>query len=202
MTPPIEAIDDFWRWFSDNAHSIAALKGNAVDELDSRVAALGEFAWEIGPAPCGTTSLSISPDGDSERLNETRRIVARAPRVEGWLFFPARQARESAETCVVCDESGVERTVDASTWEFVIYRHSDGYVELLVRPGASTAALSAELVDAATTLVVDAILGEEQRLTTFDVVETVSEWTDRERRLATPITALRGAVERIRRESR
>src|SRR5215813_1484474 len=91
-----ERITQFWDWFataagrfSEDFHDEALIR-----ELDARVAALGPFAWELGPGLKEKNALVISPGGDRKSLRETRRIVSLAPEIPGWEIHPAKPPKQ------------------------------------------------------------------------------------------------------------
>jgi hypothetical protein len=91
-----ERVEDFWRWFPTVAERLdAELKARKsvvlAEEISARVDKLGPgFAWEVGPGRQGN-SLTLSGEADRHRQLLTQYWVQRAPEINGWKFYPARQ---------------------------------------------------------------------------------------------------------------
>lgn len=190
-------IELFWSWFARNRSRLEAPDDAVIAELQDQVDALGGFAWELGPDGTTTFSLTISPDGDPGLLAGSRRIIALAPKTEGWVFYPARQPRESP-TFLTVSEEGLDFEIDARDWEFVIYRFPDQYTELVLRIGLPLDSIPESVAHASAATVVDALLGEETRLATIDAIDIVREWRPTEADKAANISTLPFAVERLR----
>jgi hypothetical protein len=184
-------IEAFWAWFATVASTLAM---NFEDEalqacLTSRLEQLGSFGWEIGPGRMADNCLAISPDGDVEKLESTRRIVAHAPHVPNWEFLAARPSRTEAISFVISTDAGDELQVDAHDWSYVLYRTPRPQFDISIEQ-ANLANASADERYVAAVVVLDALLGEERRLTRIaDVVPVVEQGED-ERAKATSIVHL------------
>ena len=52
------------------------------------------LSWEIGPGSHELHQFVISPNLDRRLLQKAREIVSRAPVVESWEFYSAKEAKE------------------------------------------------------------------------------------------------------------
>lgn len=154
----------FWAWFAATHHELAqGFDGPAATELDRRIDALG-FMWELGPGQAQPCALTISPDGDPQRLDATTSFVALAPRLDGWEFYPARRRRPILEFTFECAQGHPAR-VDPTTWRYALRRHRDGMFELDIF--LSESLLDEECAYSAAAIAVDGAIGERARLTWF-----------------------------------
>lgn len=134
-----------------------------IPELEAELARLGSFAWEIGPGTTAPNMFAISPSGDLARLEQTRHIVELAPAITGWELLPARPARPG--TTLVIDDLAI----DYAAWRCLALRHPDGAVEVILSPDRAID------VDDETRwrigeIIVDAAIGEAERLRYIDDV--------------------------------
>ena len=97
------------------------LSEDLISQLEKRVFAIERLDWEIGPGRNAPNMFALSPHGDHELLQITRNIVAKAPELDGWEFYPTKPPREwNLVFDVVANGKDVE--IDAKLWEFVVYR--------------------------------------------------------------------------------
>lgn len=156
-----------------------------IAELGRRVDALGPFDFELGPLDDGSY-FALTPRGSFSGLVATRAIVARAPAIPGWTLYPAKPPKPWNVAALLVTIAGVKVKVDASAWEFMVYRHDDGLCDVLFRPPTEPRLPGSEAERIATTLV-DGELGEERRMVAIDRVEVVTAWSDREAAAAAPL---------------
>lgn len=175
MSVPAESdIRAFWVWFESVSCDLAEDFDNEelVAALDTRVAELGNFEWELGPGATRPNALVISPGGDPELLRATRKVVSKAPAITGWEFLHARHPRQWQMRFTIEDRSGAVRQVDASGWCYVLLRYPDGAHEVIIE-APSMAEFDEELRYSAAIVVLDGLLGEERRLEAVDEVSIV-----------------------------
>jgi hypothetical protein len=132
-----KTLDDFWFWFQTNASSIAerVVTQDLLDELDRRVKGLNaNLSWEIGPVRTAEWAFTISPGMDETLIEIANRAVEGAPSVVGWQFHSSRQPKDWDRRFELRSSSKVI-SVDASGWKYVILRHADGGMEILVCSG-------------------------------------------------------------------
>lgn len=170
-------ISEFWEWFSGNCEHFGKDFDNEelLNELDIRIGGLGDFAWEMGPGKLKENALVISPGGDADLLEGTRRIVKCAGEQDDWEFYYAKPPKEwelrfnfnSADNKIV--------EIDGSQWEYVLLRYEDGMFEIIIRTPALNGLGESDKRTAAEILL-DGILGEEERIQTISSIDVVEEF--------------------------
>jgi hypothetical protein len=125
-----DAALKLWDWFSENSGEVAARYGSEdytwLDhELSPRVSAIAEeMNWEIGPYSLPNQTFVLSPTV-RENLPKAHAAVALAPQVPGWVFLPAKPAKEllslvfSARDSVVAADEWRYRMTSYNGGEFV-----------------------------------------------------------------------------------
>ena len=154
-------IRSFWRWFNGNADAVA-LAYDTADlgwlhaELSPRVSGLGSsINWEIGPYHHPDRTLVLSPTL-RENLPITRSAVASAPTLDGWRFLHSKPAKDLARL----EFAAGGHTCNADGWHYVLTAYAGGDfvdIDLYLDCPVPTAELFCELV-------VEALIGEEDRL--------------------------------------
>lgn len=101
-----ERVDEFWNWFGGVAERFfnTIENGNCGDlqeETTNAVNKLGLGAWVYGPGPKekGGHSLTISGEGVIHKQFLTEYWLSKAPTLEGWTFYAARQP-ENFGACI------------------------------------------------------------------------------------------------------
>lgn len=148
------AADAFWAWF---ASASQATDAELRRELDARVARLGELAWELGSDAQGRW-LAVSPGGNPDLLPLTRAVVARAPRLPGWTFHPAKPPGTWDRTFAL----GAAR-IDANGWRCLLQRFPDGTLDVEIAAPDLMKYEEPIRIHAAR-IALDRELGEERRL--------------------------------------
>jgi hypothetical protein len=178
--PPNDAILGFWSWFATAADALGEDLDNEkiLEELDHRVAELGEFGWEVGPGTVAENALVISPDGELEKLAVTQHIVSLAPKIANWEILFARPSREPSLEFSMAADAESEFAVDARPWRYVLLRLNESNFRIIIEQNNLHAATDEDRYTAAA-LVLDGILGERRRLETIQSVE-IATVLDRE----------------------
>src|SRR5579863_9188193 len=85
-------IELFWRWFSEHSSQLDpdSISNALVAELEKRLFSICRLDWEIGPGIDAANLFALSPRGEDQLLLLTRMMVARAPRLPDWEFYPAK----------------------------------------------------------------------------------------------------------------
>jgi hypothetical protein len=172
----IDNVAIFWRWFSAHESMLAAktIPSKLISELEERLFAVAHLDWEIGPGKTAASLFAISPKGDREKLNLTRRVIAQAPKLNGWEFYPAKPARKwNLEFRLNAKDGPVD--VDGKKWEFVAYRFDDGTYDLVLKPDRDQG-LPDDYLGWAATIIVDGELGEEKRIEAIGNIEVLKAW--------------------------
>lgn len=162
-----ESILTFWSWFQENAEAIEGqLDAGNVKSLDAsftpRIKALHpDLSWEVGPGRVKSNMLAISAKSNWKLRPETDRIVAAAPSMERWEFYPSIPPREAPPTIVL----GESTRVKTANWRFLPeYDDTQGKVHITI-VDSELAALKRETALHAIFVYLDSALGE-------DAVET------------------------------
>lgn len=190
-------IRKFWDWFGKFAAGLAADIENPTfhQEIDRKLHALHPvLSWEIGPGKSAEWQLVISPSLNRDLLEITQRIVSKAPQINAWEFFPARQPKEWDYKFEVETKSGERIAVDASGWRFVLLKYPDGTHEVLLC-GDNLDELDEDTRWHAGAIILESALGEEAMLCKVDSFATVVELEPRFAAKEKPIQALPKAFE-------
>jgi hypothetical protein len=164
-------VAEFWQWFSAHSGEVAEASsaadrgdvGSAVlQELDERVTRLGPFSWEVGLGEEQPNALAISPSGDYEKLPATRAIVAEAPSVPGWQFYPAKPPRQWDYTFRLHSVTS-SYELNAKNWRYVLISYPDGMYDIDIATG-DLAELPADTRREALEILVEGAIGEEWRI--------------------------------------
>jgi len=168
-----EPITAFWDWFVTVSSRLAEspIPKNLVEEMSLRIDQLGHYDWEIGPTPKGNQlAFVISPGLNPELLPLTQEVVAQAPTVSGWKFYPARPPKAWYMKWTMQFGHGL-LAFDASAWKYVLYQYDDGLVGVdLIAPNISPLLSPKDRESVAQFFLLSA-LGEETFLT------KVCEWS-------------------------
>jgi hypothetical protein len=166
-------ILNFWSWFvkkSNTLHSDNYDK-NILNELDRTISNWG-LSWEIGPGISKENSLTISPNGDKELLSKTNSIIDKAPQLENWEFYFAKQPKENWYLAKLVD---TDFEIDASEWTYVLLKYEDEKIEILLKAD-TLSKLDKEAKEIAADLILTNLLGEELKIRKIDFIEVVEKF--------------------------
>ena len=112
-----QRVSEFWKWYASRAEFFHKTieEGKAPDlapEVSKKVNEyLPGLAWVFGPGKDGKGhSFTLSPEGSKARLLLTEFWVERAPKLEGWTFYEARQPGKLEHVTISIDD----QTFDAN----------------------------------------------------------------------------------------
>lgn len=172
------AIDEFWHWFLKVSGEFGDGFENQqlIEELDRRIALLGQYSWEIGSGLEHdlNSSLTFSPSGNQDLLVETREIVKAAPACLGWEFYSAKPPKKWQRQFILKDEDDCKIPVDASHVRYVLFKYPDGMCDIILED-RMLIELPENLQQTAVEILLDGELGEEKRMTLISSIEVVSE---------------------------
>lgn len=175
-----ETIKSFWEWFSKKQNDFGEKFENIdlLEELDERVGKLGDFSWEVGPGKIKENALTISPNGNYNLLKDTKEIVIKAIPCLNWEFYHAKPVKEW--DLVFDFETEDEETVEinANEWCYVLEKFEDGTFRITVKT-INIAQLTDEDQLIAVEILLDGVLGEEERLMKISEIEIVEEFDDK-----------------------
>jgi hypothetical protein len=184
-------IEQFWEWFSDNCHDFGDKFDNIVllGQLDEWVNRLGNFSWEVGPGKEKKNALVISPNGNADLLQETKKIIASAKDCIGWEYYYAKPPKDWE---LIFDFETTDETVfevNASEWQYCLLQYEDGMFEIIIKaPGLNGLNDTDKFATAEITL--DGMLGEELRMQTICEIDVVEEFEESRQKKASNIKNL------------
>ncbi len=117
--------EKFWRWLHKNDETIrkilktgnAQSKAELKEHLDRKILDLGKFTWEISEGQVREFALTISPNRSVDLLYQTKALVAKAPHLAHWEWYPAKQANTSLLPFKIYDQNLDPFTVEPAIWE-------------------------------------------------------------------------------------
>ena len=170
-----EKIIFFWTWFSNISDLLASNYDdeNLINDINSNVATLGEFSWEIGAGKVKNNAFTISPNGDIDLLNETKHIIALAPVINNWEFHYSKQPKDWDLLFELEINHNIE-TIDASKWRYILFKYPDNTFDILIE-SSKLFELDEDSRIYATEIALDGVIGEELRITTVGNIEIVSK---------------------------
>lgn len=188
----------FWTWFAETESAIREYftdeelvdKAALIEAIDNRVLDFGLFSWTISQGAHRPFCLTISPNGNAERLRISKLIMQSAPPLPEWEFNYARPALEQALVFSLYDDFMVEQEVDASQWRYILEKRPDGKAVIILEAGnmrhldPDTRAIAGEQV-------VNNLLGEEIVIEQVHRVEVVEELEQGRRAGSAPAEAMR-----------
>jgi hypothetical protein len=166
-------ITDFWKWFGENSNRLdsANFDRDLIKELDDTVKNWG-LTWEIGPGLIKEHSLTISPNGNKNLLDQTNYIIDKAPMFDDWEFYGSKQAKENWGKAKLIDR-GFE--FEATNWTYVLLKYPDDKIEIMVKAD-NLKSLDTNSKAIAVDLVLTNLLGEERKMSEIDFVDIVNEF--------------------------
>lgn len=166
----------FWKWFLEHQDNIIEVnsKDSFVKELDKKVKELGNYSWEIGPGKKNSLAFTISPGGDKELLEKTKKIIGFAPNISGWEFYSSIQIKEWSNFFTTFI-NGKKIGVDISKWKYVLYQFEDGTYDIAIKPIPFKKALE-DSISELSEMIVDSLIGEEKRIEKIVNLDIVPEF--------------------------
>jgi hypothetical protein len=192
----IKAIK-FWTWFETIATELLQnpTRTDLISQIDDRVQSLGNFDWELGPYKEGMFYFSISPNLSNERLELTRQFAKLAPKCEGWVFLPAKPAKEWQGVWKMKNHVGKEILVDSSNWEYVLYGFEDSTFDIDIKVGELEGDL--ETHNLAVNIALTGYLGEEEFMTSIANIYIVDEFEDDIKSRATQLQFIKKHIDSL-----
>jgi hypothetical protein len=169
-------IEYFWNWFQKILPKLNAgdLKDDLIDEIDNKVLNLGPFSWEIGPGLIQENSFVISPNGNIELLEQTRKIIDLAPKVAGWEFHCSKPPKNWNFNFSFLDDNNKEINVNANDWEYVLSRYPDKTFDIYIKGPYNS--INEANISTAIEILIIGILGEEEYINKIRYIEAVKEF--------------------------
>jgi len=180
-----DKIENFWQWFVSHEDKIVGcLEDNGsphrdfvIEHLNNYILSMGMFKWDIGEGNDKAWFLTISPNGDPELLEISKRIIAEAPENLDWEYHFAQQAKTWDYTLSVYDYNMDEQQVDVSEWKFIFKKAPNGqfnitfYADNISHIDEDTRSILSDLV-----LINE--VGEETKISAVSTVQIIDGETD------------------------
>jgi hypothetical protein len=169
----------FWKWFQSIATELFQnpTRADLIGQIDSRIARLGRFDWEVGPFEHGTSFFCVSPNLDISRLEITNHIIALAPICDNWIFLPSKPPKNEWKGLWKMDNNlGREIIIDASNWEYILYQFEDTSFDMDIKVDEIDGSL--ETYKLAVDIALTGYLGEEVVMRSIPNVTIVDELED------------------------
>ena len=187
-----QKIDTFWEWFQVN-HTVFLdddVPAEFIEALNNHILDFGLFSWQIGEGQEKPRFLTISPNGNPQRLEISKEIIESAPHFGQWEFNYCKPAKDWDYTFEMYDSFMVLQQMDASDWDFALFEKSSGKIEIRLH------VIHPSLIDfadkkAAVELVVTNILGEEKIIEQVENLTLVNGFIPEHKRLVHKIPQLK-----------
>lgn len=179
MVNNIIEIKEFWNWFALNKDQFIPSKitNEFISQLDNKILSMGDFSWEIREGISKNYMLIISPGGDINLLSRTKEIISFSPDLEDWEFFHYKPEKKWDFKLSLYEEDKVQKIVDVSDWEYVLYKFPDGSFDIIFRAENLINSSDDEKIVIAE-IVLESILGEELSLEYIKNIEVLLEFDD------------------------
>jgi hypothetical protein len=193
-------VSEFWEWFEGIYQCFGDRFQNRdlIEELDTRIARLGKFSWELGPGvkDSHNHALVLTPCGNPELLAETRKVIEVAPPCPGWEFYAAKPPKEWQRTFDLIADDGTRLRIDASGARYVLLEYPDGVFDVLLAD-RGIANLPSDLGQTAIDILLEGELGEERRMQLINIVELFDEFEEDMHHKSRPISSLAGHIQSL-----
>lgn len=169
-------VENFWTWFETNKELFRPeiISNENIDKLNSKILSLGDFDWEIREGITKENLLIISPGGNLDLIESTKSVIALAPLLSEWEFLHYKPSKKWDYKLSI-EEGCVKRMIDASEWEYVLFKFNDGCYDVLIK-AHSISSLDVDYQYDLIDLVLENILGEEMSFKLIKNVEIVSDF--------------------------
>ncbi|MEZ5041732.1 MAG: hypothetical protein R2828_17690 [Saprospiraceae bacterium] len=197
-------IESFWKWFVQTEDRILTFFSDEVDAdkdalietINNKILDFGLFSWEIGPDRGRRHYLTISPNGDKTRLEISKLIISKAPRLRNWSFYYAKPSKKWDFVFKIYDDFMMERTIEAFRWNYVLLEYADDTLEIQIEAN-NISFLDQDYKKTAADLVITNILGEEAKIKDINKITIVEELDDEYSAICAPIRELKEHFEEI-----
>ncbi len=182
-----EKIKLFWEWFVENEILMKDVVNDdlhddrdfLINAMDNHVLDFGMFTWEIGQESNDLFFFTISPNGNSELLQMSKKIMTKAPGLNTWKFNYAKPAKNWNFQFNVFDDYANEHNIDASEWKFILLPYPGNKVKLIIE-AKNIANVDDNTKDSAGNYVLTHTLGEECKINNIAAFEIVSAFENQD----------------------
>lgn len=197
-----KTINRFWTWFKAESSELASLLDTSqtieiAERVGSEVERLSKgIGWELGPGLKRDYSFTITFNGQRDRIPLVERIVAFAPDLKRWEINCGRPPKVWDGRFVLRNRFGESIEVNSGEWSYTLVAFDSNSffdVKLIGSLPAMDEAAKIQACD----IVVQAELGERERLEWIDKIEITQEPRKSQLDNATPIKYLRKHIESL-----
>ena len=166
-------IREFWEWFKINTSRLQSdiIDEENIKEIDKRISTFG-LRWEVGHGITKSNSLTISPNGDSEKLDLVKQFIDNAPTLDTWEFFNFKRPKPYHWDRLELPKYNIN--ISASDWTYTLLRYEDGKKEVLIK-GGSLAEIESDYKVGVAEMVLINLVGEERMMTEIDYVDVLGQ---------------------------
>lgn len=164
-------INSFWSWFKTNMYNLQSQKypNNRFEELDNKITNF-ELRWEVGPGKEKANSLTISPNGDLEKIELVKEFVRLSPSLDSWEFYCFKQPKQN---WYKLELPSYDINITAKDWTYTILKYKDGKKEILIKGDSLNEIDPDYKVDIAEMVLIN-LIGEERMMTELDFIDVLS----------------------------
>ena len=165
-------IQKFWAWFQSVSVQLYndCVNKRVIENLDANIKKLGLFDWEIGPYNT-KLYLAISPNLNPQLLDNTKQIIAYAPKSEDWVFLSSKPPKNYYPILNLVNEFGNSISINIDSWRYILYHFDNDTFDMDVvteeiHGNVSTKKLAIDIV-------LTNILGEEKYISLIKNIYTL-----------------------------
>lgn len=176
----VHKIESFWNWFQSVKDELEKnLQHDTIlKQIDKRVRSFGDYSWELGPGIVNKYSFVISPNGDSEKLKETTKIIKYAPQCANWEFHASKPPKRWNLKFNINGNKNEKIEIDANNWEYVLLKFPDGTFDIIMK-APFLMSLSDNLRKTAAEILLFGVLGEERYMELIGDIEIVIDFEEK-----------------------
>jgi hypothetical protein len=131
-----ENVISFWTWFKSISNDLLLNPKNSklLKDMDTQVAKLGTYDWEIGPSNESKYYFALSPNLDPNLLRDTYQLINIAPNCKGWSFLAAKPEKKGWNGIFkMHNERGQLITINITEWEYILIEFDDATFDLEIK---------------------------------------------------------------------
>jgi hypothetical protein len=168
---------EFWKFFEKIQEKLFDEPSNSelASKINSEVALLGELDWELGPYGTNQMYFCLSPNMQNELLHYTRNLIALAPVLKNWHFFPAKPKKiEKVASFQLINDDGSITIVNTDLWQIVLFQYDDNVFDIDLLVDVTT--YKSENRDMITDIAITNAIGEMAYIEQINKVSVVSNF--------------------------
>ena len=171
-------INQFWEWFVQHEQEFREVEdaNRVVEMLNNQVLDFGLFSWQIGEGNVKPHHFTISPNGDKIRLRLSKQIMAKAPNLEHWEFYPSKPPKLNWDYHFEAfDRSLIKQSFNTQNWEVVLRSNSSEKLQIIIF-AENILQLDEDDLPMVADLVVTNLIGEEMKIHFVESIHFVDDF--------------------------